>query len=83
MLGDCRRQVVTLEVEAGAQGVFAEARRGHIAFGTDHGGQRLAVWGLRQAGDLPANALEGQLGAEREPLDLGRAGQHHHRGAGQ
>lgn len=67
MLGSGRRQVITLEIKAGAQGVFAQADRRDIAFGTDHRGQRLAVGGLRQPGDLPANTFKGSsaLAAKR------------------
>ncbi|MNH95388.1 hypothetical protein D3C73_480290 [compost metagenome] len=77
-----RCQVIALEIETGPQGVFAQTGGGDIAFGTHHGAQGLALRSLRQAGDLPANALERQLGALGEALDFSRTGEHHHGGAG-
>ncbi|MNN51238.1 hypothetical protein D3C81_1658640 [compost metagenome] len=83
MLGGARRQVVTVEVKAGAQGVFAQSRRGDVTFGTHHRGQALAFSRLRQTGDLPANALERQVGTLGKALDLCGTGQDHHRCTGQ
>ncbi|MNY12421.1 hypothetical protein D3C86_1455010 [compost metagenome] len=73
-----RCQIIALEIETGPQGVFTQARGGDIAFGTHHGTQGLALRGLRQAGNLPANALERQPGALGETLDFSRTGEHHH-----
>ena len=77
------RQVLALEVKTGPQGVFAQARRRHVASGADHGAQRGTGGCLRQTRDLPTDAFEGQLGTGGKALDLGSAGQHHHGGAGQ
>ncbi|MNF54104.1 hypothetical protein D3C84_355230 [compost metagenome] len=76
-------QVVTVEVEAGAQGVFAQPRRGDVTFGAHHRGQALAFSRLWQTGDLPANALERQVGTLGKALDLCGTGQDHHRCTGQ
>ena len=83
VLGGCRCQVIVVEVETGAQGVFTHSRRRDITFGAHHGAQRLAVRCLWQAGDLSAYAFERQLAAVRETLDLGSAGQYHDRCIGQ
>ncbi len=83
MFGEGRRQVFALEVEAGAEGVFVATRRCDVALGADHGAQRPALRGGRQAGDLPANALQRQLGGGREVADVGGGGEDREWRAGQ
>ncbi|RMT91786.1 hypothetical protein ALP39_200487 [Pseudomonas marginalis pv. marginalis] len=63
--------------------MFPQACGRHVAFGAHHRGQRGAGGGLRQAGDLPTDALERQLGAGGKALDLRGARQHHHWCSGQ
>ncbi|MNN88772.1 hypothetical protein D3C81_2064980 [compost metagenome] len=58
MFGGGRRQVIAVEVETGAERVFAQTGRRNVAFGADHSGQCLAFCGFGETGDLPANALE-------------------------
>ncbi|MNH21975.1 hypothetical protein D3C79_818140 [compost metagenome] len=58
VLGHRRRKVFAMEVKTGAQCMFTLARRCHIAFRAHHGAQCQAAGGGRQAGDLPADALE-------------------------
>ena len=65
MFGGGRGQVIGVEIETGAQGVFTQASGRDITFGADHGAQRLAFRGLRQSGDLPTNTFEWQLGCCR------------------
>ncbi|MNN38795.1 hypothetical protein D3C81_1528070 [compost metagenome] len=72
-----------MEVKAGPQRVLFTPGWCHIALGADHGSQRPAGVGHRQAGDLPANALEWQLRAGFEALHVSCPGQHHHWRAGQ
>ncbi len=63
VFGDGRGQLIAFEIEAGAECVFAQACGCYITFSADDGRQALAFRGLRQPGDLPANAFEGQVGA--------------------
>ncbi|MDT4840890.1 hypothetical protein FQZ97_747270 [compost metagenome] len=76
-------QVGTVEVEAGAEGVFAIPRWRHIAFGADHGGEIRALGGGRQPADLSADAFQLQVRGLGEAQHLGGAGQHHHGGGGE
>ncbi|MNQ77769.1 hypothetical protein D3C85_926580 [compost metagenome] len=77
------RQVIAVEVEAGPQGVLALAGRGHVTLCADHGVQGLALCSLAQAGDLPANAFERQVGSPGELAHIGSAGEDCHRRTGQ
>jgi len=83
VFGDGGDRFAADEVEAGAEGVLVVARWRDVALGTDHGAQGPGLCAGRQAGDLPADALERQAGGLREAADLGGAGQDRHRRLGE
>ncbi|MNR32038.1 hypothetical protein D3C85_1495920 [compost metagenome] len=83
MFGSRGGQVLTIKIKTGPQGMFAQSCRCDITFGTDHRAQAATCSSLGQAGDLSANAFEGQPTAKGESLDFGRTGQHDNRCLGQ
>ena len=83
MLVRAQVKIVTLEIEAGAQGVLIAARRGDVALGAQHGLHASAGGGGGQAGDLAADALELEVRGGGEVADLAGGAQDGDRGGGQ